>query len=210
MRAITNQPETEVAGCKAILEQFKFGIRDIHVKHYVCKREPTNLNEALKHANDCVAIDNWLAETTYLRVWDQDEVNELCSENKRLRQENLLLKRSQPETMPYVAATPPGNIVLKLQVAAIQPVLSLKLTRLWLREVVLQPATAPDHLQLYHRCCYNAYRLQLPAQKNRSHRRIQNLLTGHPGDNRLSNVRKMTVLCDLQSHPAGATLLLQL
>ena len=107
--AVTNRPENEVAERKAILEQFKFGIRDIHVKHYVCKREPTNLNEALKHANDRVAIDNWLAETEYLRVLSQDKVNELCSENERLRQENLLLKRSPPATMPYVATTPSGN-----------------------------------------------------------------------------------------------------
>ena len=109
VRAITNRPETEVAERKAILEQFKFGIRDIHVKHYVCKREPVNLKDALKHANDCVAIDNWLAETDYLRVWSQDAVNELCSENERLRQENLLLKKSPPATLQYVAATPSGN-----------------------------------------------------------------------------------------------------
>ena len=83
--------------------------RDIHVKHYVCKREPVNLKDALKHANDCVAIDNWLAETDYLRVWSQDAVNELCSENERLRQENLLLKKSPPATLQYVAATPSGN-----------------------------------------------------------------------------------------------------
>ena len=112
VRALTNKPdaETEAAERKALVEQFKYGIRSPHVKHYVCKRAPATIKDALKFANDCVAIENWIAETEFLRVWDQDKVNELCTENERLRQENLLLKNSPPPTLCYAAASADNSV----------------------------------------------------------------------------------------------------
>ena len=69
VRALTNQPdaETEATERTALIEPFKYGIRGPHVKH-VCKRVPATIRDELKFANDCVAIENWIAETGLARV----------------------------------------------------------------------------------------------------------------------------------------------
>ena len=47
---------------KALLEQFKYGLRNPKVKQYLCKRASETLADALRYANDCIAVADGLQE----------------------------------------------------------------------------------------------------------------------------------------------------
>ena len=63
-RAVSNRPGSEVEEERIVLEQFLHGMLDVKVKHYVNKRYPATLGEAVRLGRDCEAIIEWKAESS--------------------------------------------------------------------------------------------------------------------------------------------------
>ena len=69
----------------------------------MCKRQPTELQEALKLAHECVEIEKWMADSTFRQQWPAEKVNELQDEMAKLKSENAQL-RQELKTKNEVAA----------------------------------------------------------------------------------------------------------
>ena len=64
-KAIVGKPGDEAIEAKIVLEQFLYGLRDAKVKRYVCKRQPTELQNSLKLAHECVEIAKRIADSVF-------------------------------------------------------------------------------------------------------------------------------------------------
>ena len=100
VKSVNNDPATEKVDHRAILEQFKHGLYSPRVKQYVCKRAPATLNDAVRHANDCLAINNWIQSSELLNEYSKQQFEEMRCENDHLRQEIVAMRRTAPASPP--------------------------------------------------------------------------------------------------------------
>ena len=103
-KAVVGRPGEETVEAKIVLEQFLHGLHDIKVKRYVCKRQPTELQEALKLAHECVEIEKWMADSTFRQQWPAEKVSALQDEMAKLKSENAQLRQELKTKDEVVAA----------------------------------------------------------------------------------------------------------
>ena len=59
----------------------------------MCKRQPTELQEALRLAHECVEIEKWMAHSVFRQQWSAKRVNEMQDELAKLKAENEKLRQ---------------------------------------------------------------------------------------------------------------------
>ena len=99
-KSVASKPGSEATEERIVLEKFLIGVRDVKVKHYINKRGPSSINDAVRLGRECEEIRDWVNQSS---VGDESSaclMDDLKNKVATLKNEMIKLRSERTSVHP--------------------------------------------------------------------------------------------------------------